>query len=152
MSLIFKSGVLLTISGISSGAFGAHALKTRYPDLPATSVANWGTASQYLIYNGLGLMVVGGVRAARGASRFGGAGAGAGRVLAGSRYAAPLIGLGAVLFSGSLFGLILIRAAASGKPATANVTPAAATQAPGSGLTKILGPTTPLGGSLMIIG
>jgi len=100
------------------GAFGAHGLRSRYPALPEKLHANWGTASSYLIYNGLALLAISyhpGLHSSL------------------KRYkAAPwMIGTGALVFSGTIFGLVLSRDGA---------------------VRKVLGPMTPLGGMLMIGG
>jgi uncharacterized membrane protein YgdD (TMEM256/DUF423 family) len=55
---LFRTGAALTATGISFGAFGAHALRARFPDMADKSHASWMTGSSYLIYNGLALMAI----------------------------------------------------------------------------------------------
>lgn len=55
---IFRTGAGLTAAGMSFGAFGAHALKSRYPTLPESSHNSWMTGSSYLVYNGLALLAL----------------------------------------------------------------------------------------------
>jgi len=43
---------------MSFGAFGAHALRARFPDMAEKSHASWMTGSSYLIYNGLALLAL----------------------------------------------------------------------------------------------
>jgi uncharacterized membrane protein YgdD (TMEM256/DUF423 family) len=101
---------------MTAGAFGAHGLRQRFPTMPEKTHASWGTASSYLIYNGLALLALSYHPDLK------------------RRYkAAPwFIGAGAMVFSGTIFGLVL--------------------SAEGSGIRKILGPLTPLGGIFMIGG
>ncbi len=72
------------------GAFGAHALKHR---VPANLLAVWQTAVQYQMYHALAILVIVGMHS-----------------LGNSRHgitAAGLLGLGMLLFSGSLYLLVL---------------------------------------------
>lgn len=55
---IFRTGAALTATGISFGAFGAHALRSRFPDMPEKSHNSWMTGSSYLIYNGIALLAL----------------------------------------------------------------------------------------------
>ncbi|KAG7558312.1 hypothetical protein FFLO_02782 [Filobasidium floriforme] len=116
-SIIWRTGALFTASGIITGAFGSHALKSRYPDLSPFSVQSWSTASQYLIFNGVSLLAI------SLHPRFG---------TARGRLAFPsmAIAAGTLMFSGSIFPLVLAR----------------------QKMGKFLGPVTPLGGSVMILG
>ncbi|KAK1925746.1 hypothetical protein DB88DRAFT_509400 [Papiliotrema laurentii] len=118
VGLVWKTGALLTATGMSFGAFGSHGLRARQPPLSEKLIANWGTASSYMIYNGLALLAI---------SFHPGLNSGL------KRYkAAPImIASGAALFSGTIFGLVLLR---------------------DGGLRKVLGPLTPVGGMLMIGG
>ena len=100
------------------GAFGAHGLRARTPPLSEKALANWGTASSYLIYNGLAMLAISYHPAlAQGSRRH--------------RIAPVMIAAGAAVFSGTIFGLVLIKE---------------------GGARKILGPLTPLGGLFMIGG
>ncbi|KWU47408.1 DUF423-domain-containing protein [Rhodotorula sp. JG-1b] len=110
-TLAWKAGALLTSSGIMAGAFGAHALAPRLGDKAAT----WGMASQYMIFNGIGLLAI------------------SQHPVYAKRLATPLIIAGTTLFSGSIFALLLYRERMGA-------------------LTKIVGPSTPVGGVLMIAG
>ncbi|KAF8516212.1 hypothetical protein BU17DRAFT_51192 [Hysterangium stoloniferum] len=110
-NLLWKAGALIAALGIINGAFGAHALKRRIPD-PAKLQA-WGTASHYAIFNGVALLAI------SMHPRF-----------SVHRFAGPAIGIGALVFSGSIWALTLDHGRRF----------------------KWLGPVTPLGGSLMIFG
>ncbi|CDZ97737.1 Predicted small membrane protein [Phaffia rhodozyma] len=110
--LLWRSGAAIAGTGIMCGAFGAHGLKARVgitPDL----IKSWETASHYAFLNGIALMAV------SLHPRFG-YHAWAGRLIAG----------GTLLFSGSIFGLVLDREKKF----------------------RFLGPITPLGGVAMIAG
>lgn len=120
MSLIWRSGAILTAIGVATGAFGAHSLKQLKPPVAAPGLASWSTASSYMIYNGLALLAI------SQHPRFG---------RRGGSWAPALIGTGAALFSGSIFALVLLNR-----------------NGPIQGAWKVLGPTTPVGGSLMIVG
>ncbi|BGP15417.1 hypothetical protein JCM10213_005082 [Rhodosporidiobolus nylandii] len=110
-ALAWKAGAALTATGITAGAFGAHALAPRLGEKAAT----WTLASHYAIMNGIGLLAI------------------SQHPVYSKRLAVPLVIGGTVLFSGSIFALLLWRDRMGG-------------------LTKIVGPTTPLGGLLMIGG
>lgn len=104
-------------TGITAGAFGAHALKTRFPNLPETSHNSWMTGSNYLIYNGIALIALSAhPSVALGIKKY--------------KTAAGLIVGGVMVFSGSIFALVLARDKVS----------------------KVAGPITPLGGLAMIAG
>ena len=103
-------------AGMTFGAFGAHGLRSKYPALPEKMHGSWGTASSYLIYNGLALLALS--YHPDTPKRF--------------KLAPWMIGTGAVVFSGTIFGLVL--------------------SAPESGIRKLLGPMTPLVGMVMIGG
>ena len=88
--VIFACGGLLAGLGVAFGAFGAHALKTRVgPEL----LAVFETGVRYQLYHGLGLLAL-----AWAVSRWPGRRLGA---------AAWMLGLGTVVFSGSLYLLVL---------------------------------------------
>ncbi len=95
---------------VIAGAFGAHALADR---LDARALALWETAARYLMYGGLGLLGLG-LAQGRQAHRF-------------YQPAGISLGLGAVVFSGTLFALAL-------------------------GAPRVLGAITPIGGVGMILG
>jgi len=104
-------GALAVAVGIALGAFGAHGLAKR---VDAGQLMVWKTATDYHIYSALGLILVGlMMRWFPSAPAWAAAGG--------------LIGLGGLLFSGSLYLLVL------------------------TGM-RWLGPITPLGGVLMICG
>jgi uncharacterized membrane protein YgdD (TMEM256/DUF423 family) len=105
-------GALLIALAVVAGAFGAHALAAR---LDARGLGLWETAVRYLVYSGLGLALLG--VWARQARAEGGTARAAGWCLL----------TGAVVFSGTVFGLAL------GGP-------------------RWLGAVTPLGGTGLILG
>lgn len=109
--MIWRIGASFGIAGISLGAFGAHALQKRISD--PKQIKNWETASHYLLIHAVVLL---GVSLHPRLGR---------KALTGT-----LITCGTVMFSGSIYGLVL------GSP----------------GLRKVLGPVTPLGGLLLIAG
>ena len=73
---------------ILAGAFGAHGLENR---LDAASLANWETGARYLMYGGLGLMVMG-LRPSE---------------ASGLAWSPALLLGGSIVFSGTLFCLAL---------------------------------------------
>ncbi|MDQ8757812.1 DUF423 domain-containing protein [Sphingosinicella sp. LHD-64] len=99
-------GALLAASGVALGAFGAHGLKAV---LDAERLGWWHTAVQYQLWHAIGLVAIGAA------------------ALPGTRGVAILLGLGVLLFSGSLYVMAL-----------ANM--------------RWLGMVTPLGGVAMIAG
>lgn len=102
---------------MSFGAFGAHALRSNFPDMPEKSHGSWVTGSSYLIYNGLALMAISAHPSiALGVRKY--------------RIAASLIVGGSLVFSGTIFGLVLAR----------------------DKVGKVFGPLTPMGGLAMIAG
>ena len=103
------AGLLLALATIC-GAFGAHALKTH---LPADRLEVYETAVRYHFFNSLGLLGIGL------ALRFVDTGL--------LRWAAVLVGVGIVLFSGSLYALT-------------------------GGAPRLLGIVTPAGGLALIAG
>ena len=108
MSWVAVAGVLGTLSVIA-GAFGAHGLRE---SVTPERLSAWHTASHYALMHSVALLALSGW------------GAATGRLIT---LPAVLWTVGVVLFSGSIFGLVLweIRA---------------------------LGPVTPLGGLLLIAG
>lgn len=91
MKLFLILGSLNALIGVALGAFGAHGLKTRVvPEM----LTVWNTAVQYHLVHALGLLLIG--------------------ILCQLMPAAPLVKaagwmllLGVVLFSGSLYALVL---------------------------------------------
>ncbi|KAI0694878.1 hypothetical protein BC835DRAFT_1415171 [Cytidiella melzeri] len=108
---LWRTGAVLVTIGMVTGAFGSHGLRKR-PGMTSDSIHAWETASQYTIYNGLGLMLI------SMHPRF-----------AAHRFAGPAIAAGGAIFSSSIFALVVAREKF-----------------------KWLGPITPLGGSLMMLG
>jgi uncharacterized membrane protein YgdD (TMEM256/DUF423 family) len=95
--------------GVVLGAFGAHALRSR---LAPEQLASWETAVHYQLFHAIVLLALGLY------------GAATGRPLGASPW---LFAAGIVLFSGSIYGLVL-------------------------GSWRWLGPVTPLGGIALIAG
>ena len=50
-AVIWRSGVVLTATGITAGAVGAHSLRSHISSIP-NGQANWSMASQYAMLNG----------------------------------------------------------------------------------------------------
>ncbi|KAJ7487707.1 DUF423-domain-containing protein [Mycena galericulata] len=109
-SLLWRAGSCYAAVGIMAGAFGAHGLKAR--GISPDSIASFQTASHYTVFNGLALLLL------SLHPRF-----------SVHRFAGPAIAGGTLLFSGSIFALVLNR-----------------------DRFKFLGPVTPMGGLLMIAG
>jgi uncharacterized membrane protein YgdD (TMEM256/DUF423 family) len=99
------AGALLAALGIALGAFGAHALQRM---LEPRALEWWHTAVQYQMWNAIGLVALGALAIRGGA-------------------AALLIGIGTLVFSGSLYTMALTDV-------------------------RWLGMVTPIGGALMIAG
>ncbi|KAG2023378.1 hypothetical protein CC2G_001039 [Coprinopsis cinerea AmutBmut pab1-1] len=91
MAIWWKTGAAYAATGIMTGAFGAHGLRKR-PGITPDSIHAWETASSYLIYNGLALMLI------SLHPRF-----------AAHRFAGPAIATGCAVFSGSILALVLAR-------------------------------------------
>ncbi|MBL8982240.1 MAG: DUF423 domain-containing protein [Gemmatimonadetes bacterium] len=87
---ILRLGALLAALGVAAGAFGAHALRAR---VDAAGLATFETAVRYQMYHAFALLVVG-WQAARAPSRA-------------AWWAAVCFAAGVVLFSGSLYVLVL---------------------------------------------
>lgn len=86
-------GAILMLLAVILGAFGAHALKTR---LTPEMLAVYQTSVQYHLVHGLGLMLVGILRNSQANSSAG---------HSALKLAAIFMGVGVVLFSGSLYAL-----------------------------------------------
>jgi uncharacterized membrane protein YgdD (TMEM256/DUF423 family) len=99
-------GALLAALGVTLGAFGAHGLKAV---LDPERLGWWNTAVQYQLWHAVGLVAIGAA------------------ALPGTRGVAVLLGVGVLLFSGSLYVMAL-----TGQ--------------------RWLGMVTPLGGLAMIAG
>ncbi|KAJ7619132.1 hypothetical protein DFH06DRAFT_1342002 [Mycena polygramma] len=109
-NILWKTGSLTAAAGIIAGAFGAHGLKAR--GVSSESIASFQTGSHYAVFNGLALLLL------SLHPRF-----------SVHKFAGPAIAAGTLLFSGSIFALVLNR-----------------------DRFKFLGPVTPMGGMLMIAG
>jgi len=105
---IFFSGIVLFL-GVGAGAFGAHALQAL---LSPREIETWKTAVLYHLIHGLGLLLVAGLEQLRPAR--------------GMRLAWSLMALGVLLFSGSLYLIVLTGA-------------------------RWIGPVTPMGGVAMML-
>jgi uncharacterized membrane protein YgdD (TMEM256/DUF423 family) len=106
--LFILFGGSLGLLGLVLGAFGAHALKARLSD---ASLSSWETAVSYQMYHALVLLFVGLWLLLDGPASL--------------RYAGTLFMVGIVLFSGSIYALVL-------------------------GAGSWFGPVTPLGGVTLI--
>ena len=116
---------IMGATGVAAGAFGAHALKDVLTKRGTTS--SWNTAVFYQLMHATAILAL---------SSSSGGGGGGGRHqhqqqqgANNHQIAGQLMGLGTLLFSGSLYGLSL-----------------------GYGPKALLGPTTPIGGLFMIGG
>lgn len=109
-------GIIFIITSIILGAFTAHALKSK---ISSTSIGNLHTATQYLMYNGLGLISIYSLTAHN--------------IVISNPWPSRLIIIGTIAFSGSII-LLSLRSLVQIIP------------------TSILGPITPIGGILMILG
>lgn len=88
----FSSGAFLCATAVAAGAFGAHGLREA---LDSHSLELWETASRYLLYAGLALMVI----------QF--SGLGEGPSVGRRRLAERLLLVGGLVFSGTVFALAL---------------------------------------------
>ncbi|KLO13755.1 DUF423-domain-containing protein [Schizopora paradoxa] len=86
-SFLWRTGATFIAVGMIAGAFGTHGLRKV---LTVDKLAAWQTASQYAIFNGLGLLAV------SMHPRF-----------SAHRFAGPAVSLGGLVFSGSVMGLVL---------------------------------------------
>jgi len=105
------SGIVLMITAVMLGAFGAHAIKN---SVSVAHMTSWQTATQYHFYHALGLIGLGIYYQNKALDRW-------------AQLSGIFLLLGIVLFSGSLYLLVL------------------------TGQTK-LGMITPIGGVLFILG
>ncbi|KAF8198942.1 hypothetical protein BJ912DRAFT_950303 [Pholiota molesta] len=111
MAYLWKTGAAFVSVGMITGAFGAHGLRRR-PEMTADNIHAWETASSYAVYNGLAMLLLSlNPRFAK------------------HRFAGPAIIGGGLIFSGSIWCLVLARERL-----------------------RIVGPVTPLGGMVMIAG
>ncbi len=109
-------GLIFIVLGIILGAMGAHYLETI--GITEEKIKSFATGTSYLFYNGIGALAIGGV-----AHKF--------DFKLSLQY--KFILWGTILFSGSIFALVLLPVA-------------------GIQINKFIGPVTPLGGLIMIIG
>ncbi|MAJ69330.1 MAG: DUF423 domain-containing protein [Pseudomonadota bacterium] len=110
MRMYLLIGALLALLGVMLGAFGAHGLKNI---LDASALATFEVGVRYQMYHALAILLVGGLAAQAS--------------LVWRKRAALLFIIGSVLFSGSIYLLVL-----TGQ--------------------KWLGPVTPLGGLCLMLG
>jgi uncharacterized membrane protein YgdD (TMEM256/DUF423 family) len=109
-------GLIFIVLGIMLGAMGAHYLETI--GITDGQIKSFSVGTSYLFYNGLGMLAIAGI-----SDKFD------------FELMAPFrsITWGTILFSGSIFGLVLLPVA-------------------GIEVNKFLGPITPIGGVVMIFG
>jgi uncharacterized membrane protein YgdD (TMEM256/DUF423 family) len=105
-SRLLCAGALLAATGVALGAFGAHGLKAI---LSPAALGWWQTAVAYQMWHALALVALSAVPMPR------------------LRLPAAMLGIGAIVFSGTLYAMALTGA-------------------------RWLGAITPLGGALMILG
>jgi uncharacterized membrane protein YgdD (TMEM256/DUF423 family) len=109
-------GILFVFLGIALGAFAAHGLESMKVD--AERIESFKVGVNYLLYSGFGLMILAGIR-----ERF--------------DFEMKLhfrsIFFGTILFSGSIFLLVLLPVMGFAPP-------------------KFIGPITPVGGFMMLVG
>ena len=149
--LVWKAGVLMTASGIGAGAFGAHSLASRLKAVP-NGATNWSMASNYAIVNGSAYSSPSESKSYqhRNFSTV--------ALLAisqhprhGIRAGGPLIAAGTIIFSGSIFALLLFREKRVVHPFVLRSFPSD-TQSSRAIVSKTAGPATPFGGLFMIAG
>lgn len=116
--------------GISAGAFGAHALSKRLGDKSVT----WSLASNYAILNGIALLAI------------------SQHPVHSRRYGPACILGGTILFSGSIFALLLFRDQFVASPLFPLQAGQELMEIVFNRTSKIAGPATPIGGLLMIGG
>lgn len=92
MNILLVIGAILAFVGVVLGAFGAHALKDKFPEPRYEQI--WNTAVQYQMYHALGLLLLGilSMDALLGSSNL-------------LSWAGYLMFTGVVFFSGSLYVL-----------------------------------------------
>ncbi|EPT03980.1 hypothetical protein FOMPIDRAFT_1022114 [Fomitopsis schrenkii] len=88
---LWRTGALFTAVGMLAGAFGAHGLQKR-PGITPENLRAWGSAAQYAVFNGLGLLLI------SMHPRF-----------ATHKFAGPAIATGGFIFSSSIVALVLAR-------------------------------------------
>lgn len=88
--LLIATGALFCMAGVITGAFGAHALEQQ---VPPERLQTWGKGVDYLFVHALGLILLG-ILEALGPKKC-------------HRVAGVLMVAGILLFSGSLFALVL---------------------------------------------
>ena len=111
---IVVTGAVLILIGIILGAFGAHSLKNV---VDSSQVLSFETGVRYQIYHGFALIILG---------------VNADRLLINSKWVIRFILLGVVVFSLSIYLMVM--------------------QGPMGLSLKFLGPITPIGGLLMVLG
>jgi len=89
--ILLTCGALFGALAVTLGAFGAHALKARAPEL----LSHWGTATQYLALHALALLVTGLLLNSHPPPRL-------------LKSAGTAFLLGAAIFSGSLYLRVLL--------------------------------------------
>lgn len=109
-------GLIFIVLGITLGAMGAHYLETI--GIAEEKIQSFSTGTSYLFYNGLGSLAIAGI-----AHKF--------DFKLSMHYRAIL--WGTILFSGSIFGLVLLPVV-------------------GIEINRFIGPITPIGGLVMIFG
>lgn len=57
MNIFLMLGAILAFLSVALGAFGAHALQDKFKE--PKHAKNWNTSTQYQMYHGLGLILVG---------------------------------------------------------------------------------------------
>ena len=86
-SLWWKAGALLGATGVLCGAFGAHGLKKRIPPIDPNMLKAWETAAHYQLIHSVALLAAPFARK--------------------PHVAGGLFGAGILLFSGSLYAMVL---------------------------------------------
>lgn len=109
-------GLTFTTLGIILGAMGAHYLETL--GIEPEQIKSFVTGTTYMFYNGIGALALAGIN-----NKF--------NFDMNTQY--RFIMYGAILFSGSIFGLVLLPQL-------------------GINISRVLGPITPIGGFMLIIG
>ncbi len=110
------TGIIIVVSAIILGAFGAHGLK---PLLTEPQLQSFETGVKYLMYHGILFLIIGIINKV---------------FQLNPKSVFYLLMIGLVFFSGSIFGLTISHILDL------------------NGLRKVLGPITPIGGLLLIIG
>lgn len=111
----------LGATGVTLGAFGAHGLKDRFAS-KIGSADNWKTAVSYQLFHSIAILTLSAMQQQNHQTS-------SSSSSSSIRRAGQLMGLGTLLFSGSIYLLTL-----------------------DIGPRKLLGPTTPIGGLLIIAG